>query len=147
MARSGKRRAAAQWGCKSLSIRHQLLHCSVALARCRGLARFVMTASLLRCLCQQFEMALVLRACDRFPALTPANEKCIGWGLLDGHNHCTTSVFLQQFISSGTGNYFKTTSVGSCLQEAGVTHVVPAWCFYKDFNSFHPSVCCPVVVK
>lgn len=50
---------------KSLSIRHQLLYCSVALAHCCGLARFVMTASLLWCLCQQFEMALVLRACDR----------------------------------------------------------------------------------
>lgn len=27
-----------------------------------GLARFIMTALLLRCMCQQFEMALVLRA-------------------------------------------------------------------------------------
>lgn len=45
-------------GC--VSIRHLLPRCSGAPARCRGLASFVMTASLLTCLCQQFEMALLV---------------------------------------------------------------------------------------
>lgn len=41
------------------------LICTVAPACRCGLARFIMTAALLRRLCQQFEMGLVLHACDR----------------------------------------------------------------------------------
>lgn len=62
--------AARQECCKGLT--HQSLRCSVALALYGGLARFIMTALLPRCMCQQFEMALAVRCAVNAPSLTRA---------------------------------------------------------------------------
>lgn len=62
--------AARQECCKGPT--HPSLRCSVAPALCGGLARFIMTALLPRCMCQQFEMALAVRCAVNAPSLTRA---------------------------------------------------------------------------
>lgn len=75
--------------------------------RCRrGLARFVMTSSLLRRLCQQFKMALILRACSCCELFCPDTSK---WkNILDGARRRSQSLHHKCVLVAIHQHYRKT---------------------------------------